>query len=115
MIKRHLEALIAAPVSVTTWNGTFQRAKAEVVTSTGGFKLEVDVTHPLVREYSGKPAMAASLVDWRLGRGMAVLIPEALQPKVEEMVRLATLTDAEAKELRSQLDEAMAEFRRQMF
>jgi len=114
MIKRHLAALRAAPVDVALWNGTFKRAKAVIGSSPLRYELEVDVTHPSLMPYSGRPAVASCLVRWDGGTGHVLGLPTELEGKVQEMIKLATMPEAEAEAVLKDVERALEEFHRDM-
>jgi len=104
--------LLAAPVKVSTWNGTFQRAVAVhclLGRQDTSYELSVEHTHPLMMEFvKAEGHFEVSLLK-RMGcKAYPVDIPTELLDKVAAMRSDATLTDTEARAARDAMRAAIA-------
>jgi len=103
--------LLAAPVKVSTWNGTFQRA-ASVYALPGrrgtSYELSVEHTHPFMMEFVKEGGHFEVNLFRRMGSVLQpVPIPPELQDKVLVMRSDATLTDTEARAARDAMRAAI--------
>ncbi len=104
--------LLAAPVKVSTWNGTFQRAVA--VHCLAGrqdtsYELSVEHTHPLMMEFAKAGGHFEVSLYKRLGSQLhQVSIPPELLDKVAAMRADATLSDTEARSARDAMRASIA-------
>lgn len=104
--------LLAAPVKVSTWNGTFQRAVAVhclLGRQDTSYELSVEHTHPLMMEFVKEGGHFESTLYVRTGSVLRpVAIPLELKDKVLAMRAAATLTDDQARAARDAMRAAIA-------
>lgn len=104
--------LLAAPVKVSTWNGTFQRAAA-VYALPGGrgtsYELSVEHTHPFMMEFVKEGGHFEVNLYRKTGSVLRpVPIPPELEDKVLVMRSDAQLTNDQARAARDAMRAAIA-------
>jgi hypothetical protein len=96
LTKQAVKRFYESPITVRLWNGCFNRAVVIAKFSRHTIELSVDVTHPeLVWQCGDKKEV--SLVDWR--EGLVRKPPKELEPLVERMKQMATMSDEEAAKI----------------
>lgn len=109
-----IKRLISAPIETRMWNGTYMRSVAKAEFARHSFELEVNVTHPLLKELSGRESDDVVLRLWKSSAGYSIPVPSELQAKISAMVSAATMTDISAAETAHTLHVSINETYRQM-
>jgi hypothetical protein len=101
LTKQALTRLNNEPVMVRLFNGCFNVASVRATFSRYQVELRVEVTHQLLQGQCGNKN-AVELVYWQGCDGMPMELPEELEPLVNKLRALATMTDEQAAQLRQE-------------
>lgn len=96
MRKSTMNKLIDASVDVRLCNGCFNVATCEVQLSAVKYEISVEVTHHSLYWQCGNKD-AIKLTKWECCSAEFLKIPKELHGKIEQMKRMATMTNEEAK------------------
>lgn len=97
--KEAIRRLLAANIEVSIMGGCYQRATVRAVFYHHVFELTVEVTHPQLVWQCGNRDGVHLIKREKNGRSVEIELVKALQDKVAQMQRAATMSDEMARDL----------------
>lgn len=116
LTKKHIQKLLAAPVDVSLWNGTFNRVVVEAICNQRKFRIEVDVTHPLLLwNRSTHEQFKIKIIDnHAVYSDTDINLQKEIQDIIENMVNTGKMSDEMAQGLSLILKDSYQEFCKEM-
>lgn len=108
LTKQAIKMLQESPKVVRLFNGYFNRVSVTASFSRYSVELRVDVVHPLLERFGSHNK--TELIYWKSYNGHHIDIQEELNPLIEEMKLIGTMSDEQAERILKETLKSLEEF-----